>query len=80
MREKTIKLIELRKKYKQQVNAVLAQVIEIYGGQKAMARELDCTYQSITMWRYRGVIPVRYVMQISDKTGFNGAQLRPDLF
>jgi len=60
---------------------VLHQVIDHFGSQKAMAKQLRCTQQAISLW-LKLEVPIKRAIQIEKKTGgkFTREQLRPDVF
>jgi DNA-binding transcriptional regulator YdaS (Cro superfamily) len=50
------------------------------GGQRALARKLGITHQSITQWLEKDTVPSRWLEPIRKATGVPPHRLRPDLY
>ena len=55
----------------------LKKAIKIAGGQRALARKLGISQQSIQQWV---VVPLKRVKQVSEITGVPREELAPELF
>lgn len=60
--------------------AALLRALDAVGGQKALARHLGITQQSVSEWVARGVVPVGRVAEVARLARMSRARLRPDVF
>lgn len=59
----------------------LEKVVQYFGSQAEMARELSVKRQTVNSWlKGRNKIPAEKVILIEGKTGVNRSELRPDLW
>ena len=58
----------------------LEKAIERAGSLSALARLISTSHQNVSIWRKRGKVSAPFCRAISEATGVDLAELRPDLY
>lgn len=59
---------------------VIGEAIDKGGGLKAVAAALKMTEEGVRLWRVRGIVPSKRLVEFSQLTGVPREKLRPDLY
>lgn len=61
------------------MNDAAKRAAESAGGLRALARQLNVSYQAVQKWLKSGVPPTR-VLEVEEVTGISRHELRPDVY
>lgn len=59
---------------------LIADAIEAGGGIGAVAKAIGLTEEGVRLWRVRGKVPDKHIVEFERLTGVPREQLRPDLY